>query len=308
VISNVSNLALLMWGFLGFIVMALYSANLTANLTISQIMSRINNVNDLQGRSVATWTDYQDELANSYRLQTIGFPWDNKEHEEIMVDGLVRGDYDALILDYSTLSVIDADNCETRLLPSQFDVTDQTVGFPKSSWQREGLLDAYDLALRELKEFGTIEKLQNEYIYLPLAECKSGDTSTGYTSVSWEQVAGLWIILGATVGFGCLWIVSYRLWIVFKDTLWFRRMFPCFCAKDRKNVVGHILQRMKSQTSGRLETSIASDCYRCNSLMKDRNMQEFDSSQSSRDLQTQLSRIAVQLDQILDNLSHGHGK
>lgn len=308
VISNISNLALLMWGFLGFIVMALYCANLTANLTISQILSRISNVNDLQGRSVATWKDYQEELVNSYRLETIGFPWDNTEDEAVMVDGLVRGDYDALVLDYSTLAVIDADNCKTKLLPSQFDLIDQSVGFPKSSWQREGLLDTFNLALRELKEFGTIEDLQNEYIYLPLAECKSGDTSTGYSSVSWEQVAGLWIILGATVGFGCLWIISYRLWLVCKEKVWFRKMFSCFYSntKDRKGIVGHILQQMKSQTSGRLASEIA--CHRCNSARMDHRMQEFDTSQSPKDLQGQLSSIAVQLDHILDNLSHGHGE
>lgn len=44
----------ILWGFVGIIFVALYTANLTANLTVEQIESRIAGPDDLYGKSVVT--------------------------------------------------------------------------------------------------------------------------------------------------------------------------------------------------------------------------------------------------------------
>jgi polar amino acid transport system substrate-binding protein len=62
----VSRSVAILWGFAGIIFVALYTANLTATLTVDQIEGRINGPNDLYGKSVCTVsnTTSSDYLAN----------------------------------------------------------------------------------------------------------------------------------------------------------------------------------------------------------------------------------------------------
>eukprot|EP00890_Picochlorum_soloecismus_P002632 jgi/Picsp_1/336/NSC_00335-R1_glutamate-gated kainate-type ion channel receptor subunit 5 len=252
-----ANLTFLVWNFTGFIVMALYCANLTSNLTISQIQADIRSVEDLSGKSVGTWDDYVDVLRKDYKIFAEGYPWNDAQDEKFMLRGLLDGDFDALVLDYSTLSVMDSASCETRLIPTQFNLFDFAVAFPKSAANRTDMIKAYNNALRNLKEFGTIELLQNRYLSLGIQDCKSGKTGTNRSSVTWDQVAGLWIILGVTVGIGILLVLAYRIWNVKKSRLyqkpWFQRMFPFLCVP--KNVLANTMKKLQSQTSQRSQYS-----------------------------------------------------
>jgi len=257
VLSIAANLTFLVWNFTGFIVMALYCANLTSNLTISQIQADIRSVEDLSGKSVGTWDDYVDVLRKDYKIFAKGYPWNDVEDEKIMLRGLLDGDFDALVLDYSTLSVMDSASCETRLIPTQFNLFDFAVAFPKSAANRTNMIKSYNNALRNLKEFGTIELLQNRYLSLGIQECKSGKTGTNKSSVTWDQVAGLWIILGVTVGIGAFLVLVYRIWNKKKSTLyqkpWFQRIFPCLCVP--KHFLASTIEKLQSQTSQRSHNS-----------------------------------------------------
>lgn len=60
-----------LWGYVGIIFVALYTANLTANLTVEQIEGRINGPDDLYGKSVATvagttTADYLNSIGVGY--------------------------------------------------------------------------------------------------------------------------------------------------------------------------------------------------------------------------------------------------
>ena len=242
--STAANITAIVWSFLVFILMALYSANLTANLTVSQLNNNIQGVQDLKGRRVASWSGYEEPLSK-YGITITPFPWDNSDDEKAMVQALLDGTVDALVLDSSALKILDADNCDTMLVGQEFDKVDQTVGFSPQTFENEVFVDAYNLAIRLLIETGVIERLENEYIDVPLADCKQSGVQDGYSVVQWGEVAGLWVILGAAVGLGILLIICYRIWRHFKPSLikktWFRRMFP-FLVPD--TAVGRSLRNM----------------------------------------------------------------
>lgn len=246
VISFAANLTFLIWNFTGFIVMALYCANLTSNLTISQIQSDIRSVDDLSGRKVGTWNDYVEDLQKDFKIFAQGYPWDNKEDEKVMLDALLQGDVDVLVLDYATLTVLDSASCDTRMIPTQFNLFDFAVAFPASAANRTSLMRDYNDALRNLKEFGSVEILLNKYLSVGGLECKTGKTQSGKSYVTWDQVAGLWIILGGTVGLGVLLVIVYRICDARSGG------YGCCKPKQKRtNMLTNTLQKMKSQKSRR---------------------------------------------------------
>jgi ABC-type amino acid transport substrate-binding protein len=240
VLSLAANLTLLIWNFTGFVVMALYCANLTSNLTVSQIQSDIRGPGDLSGRAVGTWSPYKPDLQKDYKLVAKGYPWDNTEDEVVMLNALLQGELDALVLDYSTLTVMDASTCDTRLVPVQFNLFDFAVAFPSSASNRTNFLKDYDNALRTLKEFGTTEELLDKYLSQEGIECKTSKTETGNSYVTWDQVAGLWIILGGVVGVGIVLVIAYRIHDRYKG----KRV-------RAHGVLANTMQKMKSQKSRR---------------------------------------------------------
>jgi len=245
VLSFAANLTILIWNFTGFIVMALYCANLTSNLTISQIQSDIRGVDDLSGRAVGTWSAYVSDLQKDFKVFAKEYPWDNTDDEKVMFNALLQSDIDALVLDYATLSVMDSSSCETRLIPTQFNLFDFAVAFPASAANRTNLISDYNNALRNLKEFGTTEILINKYLSDAGLECKSGKTQTGKSYVTWDQVAGLWIILGGTVGIGLILVVGYRMGEA--------GLLRCCQPKQqqRTNILANTIMKMKAQKSHR---------------------------------------------------------
>lgn len=235
--SIAANITGLVWSFVVFILMALYSANLTANLTVSQLTNTIRDVGDLPGRAVASWSGYEDSLRDKYKVQIIPYPWADVADERKMAEDLVNGLVSAVVLDDSALRSLDADNCDTMIIGQQFDVFDQTVAFPRSTWKNTDFMDAFNIRMRQLLQAGEIENLKEEYIDVQLASCKTDNVDNQYSVVTWKEVSGLWVILGSAVGLGILLIILYRLWLYAKPSLlekaWFRTVFPFLVPKSR---------------------------------------------------------------------------
>lgn len=237
--STAANVVGLTWSFTVYILMALYTANLTANLTVTQINNNIQGVSDLPGRAVASWEGYADDIKQQYGVNVVPYAWDGASDEEKMVNDLVKGLVVAVVLDDSALRSIDASNCDTMIVGSQFDVFDQTVGFPEATWKNYEFIDAFNLNIRRLLESGEIERLQNEFIQVDLADCKTSSVQNTYSSVSWAEASGLWFILLMAVVAGFLLVIVYRVWLSYKDRLtskhWFQKCFPFLVEKSALN-------------------------------------------------------------------------
>jgi hypothetical protein len=208
-----ANLTAILWSFLVFILMVIYSANLTANLTVSQFKNDIHGLEDLPGKAVASWEGQIDEL-KKYNIAAMGMPWNGVEDEVKMIDTLKSGLVKALVFDSSLLEIYDATDCATMLVGDYFDLRDQCTAFAPNTWQNyPGFVDAFDTAmLTVVQGTGGIEELTKRFITIPRAACKNNDLSSGYSSVSIQEVSGLWVILSIAVLFSGIIVICYRLW------------------------------------------------------------------------------------------------
>jgi len=122
------------WSFLAFIVMSLYNAALTANMTIEQLSALPRRMSDLATLRVGSWVDYNETLLQ-YGINVVPFPWESEEDEQVMLDALVSGEIDALVLDETALRILDANNCSTVLLEGipPIQVLGQTTAFAKGT-------------------------------------------------------------------------------------------------------------------------------------------------------------------------------
>lgn len=122
------------WSFLAFIVMSLYNAALTANMTIEQLSALPRRMSDLATLRVGSWVDYNETLVE-YGIKVVPFPWETEEDEQVMLDALVSGEIDALVLDETALRILDANNCSTIILEGipPIQVFGQTTAFAKGT-------------------------------------------------------------------------------------------------------------------------------------------------------------------------------
>jgi len=129
------------WSFLAFIVMCLYNAALTANMTIEQLSALPRRMSDLATLRVGSWVDYNESVRGpqcarpdsatmprshsrsapsrqllEYGIEIVPFPWEDTTDEIKMLDALVSGEIDALVLDEPALRILDANNCSTMII------------------------------------------------------------------------------------------------------------------------------------------------------------------------------------------------
>jgi hypothetical protein len=208
-----ANLTAILWSFLVFILMVIYSANLTANLTISQFKNDIRGLQDLPGKAVASFVGHQEELKR-YNIASMGMPWDDEADERAMIDTLKSGLVRALVFDSSLLKIYDATDCDTMLVGEEFDLHNQCVAFPPKTWQDyPGFVDAFNIAMLGVAQgTGGMQELLERFITVPPAACKSSDLASGFSTVTLQEVAGLWIILAISIIVGALIVIFYRLW------------------------------------------------------------------------------------------------
>jgi hypothetical protein len=95
------------------IMVAIFTANTSANLTASRLSSRITGVQDLPGKRVGTWDDleYLGDLARR-GVQARGLPWNDGMDQEAMLEAVRNGTLDALVLDSYVLQFAAASTCD----------------------------------------------------------------------------------------------------------------------------------------------------------------------------------------------------
>ncbi|WP_319437168.1 transporter substrate-binding domain-containing protein [Mycobacterium sp. RTGN5] len=89
----------ILWGFAGIIFVALYTANLTANLTVEQIENRIGGPDDLYGKSVVTVAN----TTSSDYLQNMGIGFTPMPTIDDCYRAIEQGGQDAIVFDAPVL-------------------------------------------------------------------------------------------------------------------------------------------------------------------------------------------------------------
>ena len=178
------------WGILWMVLIIYYFASIAANMTANLIQSNIQTVKDLQGRKVATWTGYISTLSD-YGVNAVGLPWVDKESEMAMFDAVRSGEYDALVIDGVLASHYAVPDCQLDVLQPQFELYDQSVGF-RPGLENSRLLYVFNKAILKLIEDGDQEELIATYMNPLASEC---NVSANVSTLTFKDVAGLWIIL-----------------------------------------------------------------------------------------------------------------
>lgn len=241
--SVAGNMVGWFWSFAAFIVMSLYNAALTvrqtvcwiacatpcpihapthaltppstivgqANMTIEQLNSLPQRIDDLSALRVGTWEPYAEWLLE-YGIVAVPFEWESTEDERIMMDALVGGEIDALVIDEPSLRHLDAYNCSTVIVETirPVGVQGQHTAFPANV--SSDTVGAFNVALRQLLDEDQLTDLRDEFIYVEGLPCKSSAVNENFMRVTWNDVAGLWVMLGISIAFGLLMVTSYRLW------------------------------------------------------------------------------------------------
>lgn len=224
----------------------MYTANLTANLTLTRIKNDIHGLKDLPGKAVGSWENYAAEM-RKYNLAIVPFKWDNADDELKMIQALKEGLIKAVVMPDQTLSLRDAVDCGTMIVGNQFSFTDESHAFPYASWfNAPNLILEYDQAIQRLLLDGAMEELQNRFIKIPQATCKTSSVNEGSVSkVEWQEVTGLWIMMFGALAIGILTVAAY--WFIkaakpwFNKQPWYRK--ACCMVSDDQSHWGETLSR-----------------------------------------------------------------
>ena len=228
--SNAANVLAFAWSFLVFILFALYTANLTANLTVTQLANDIKGLSDLPGQVVGAPDWVAEDNLPKYNIKAVPYEWDGTpESTSGMIDAVTNGTLKALIMDANVLRGYDAQNCNTMLVGTEFDIVDAGTIFPPKT--PDEIVQAYSLALLQLQESTVFEEMYRRFINPKPASCKASDVQTTTSSVTWNEAAGLWVILGVGAGIGLLLVGNHWFlkWAVprLRKQPWFYRCCPC---------------------------------------------------------------------------------
>ena len=146
-----------------------------------------------------------------------------------MIEALTNGTIKALVSDAAVLRSKDAQNCGTVIVGAEFDISDAGPLFPAGT--PRALVEAYDRALLELQLGGIFQEMYARFISPKPASCKNLGVQDQTSSVTWQEAAGLWVILGVGAGIGLLLVGNHWLmkWAVprLRKQPWFYRCCPC---------------------------------------------------------------------------------
>jgi hypothetical protein len=178
------------------VLVTLYAATTTANVTAVALQTAIRGLTDLPGKAVVTWVDYVDDLAR-YGVAAAGMPWDDAgPAEDALVDAVRFGAAAALVLNRPFLLAKTAQMCDASVLPGDFAPANQAIAFP-AGFDSAPLFSVVNEALVLLGERGDALLLEQRYFDVPLPVCQEHESVDVEESIQFSQVAGLWIMLGA---------------------------------------------------------------------------------------------------------------
>lgn len=188
------RIVLFAWGLLVLIMVAVFTANTSANLTAVQLRSQIQTRGDLRDKEVITWVEYTGTLRD-YGVPSVGVPWSDSADEAAMLARLRNGSADALVQDKSFVEWVAATNCDLVAVPSSFHQWDMAIAY-SSRLPLDIVRVIDDAMLLAQDQDSVLEKLQSAYIAIPNA-CRRDDA--GPSQIRIKQIAGLWVLLALCV-------------------------------------------------------------------------------------------------------------
>lgn len=210
VTSQGARVAVLCFVFLALLTTSTYTANLAAFVTVNTIESRITGLGDLRGRAVGTSPIYIERLTK-YGIQAIPYPLNNGSDYLTWRTLVSTGELAALVRDTPALQWLANTDplCSVVVLPQAVEPFDYGIAFHKNT--SEGVVDAWSRAILVLQEDGTLQQLKDSWIVNPTQGCQViSAVNNNASAVRFQDLYGLWIILGAGIVMGALIMFTQR--------------------------------------------------------------------------------------------------
>ncbi|GBF92326.1 glutamate receptor [Raphidocelis subcapitata] len=204
------NIIVLAFAFMMLVLVSLYTAVTSSNLTANRLTSAITGVQDLPGKKVATWDD-EEYLTDLGRrgVNATGLPWEEEADQIAMFDSVANGTFDALVLDSYVLEYGTNSRCDVTVVGDVFDQYEAGMAFP-ANYSHPELIERINAALLLLKESGDMEDLFRKYVNPPEPFCKRTMAAGQGTQIGFRDVVGLWVLLAGGVAFAVIFIAAAR--------------------------------------------------------------------------------------------------
>ena len=216
-----ARVASLAFAFMSLILVNTYTANLAASLTIHSINTQITSVAQLRGKLVYTLPIYTQRIRSEYGIQAQSLTEFEGEESIANVSKLIiGGEITALIADAAiVLGYLNSyPGCDIGLLPNRLLDFQYAVAFPNST--TDEYVNLWSDALLQMMDTGVVTRLKQTFMPDVNYGCGTGDLSKYSQSASFHQLWGLWVILGAGVAVGVVFMVGVRWWRGRKNPEW----------------------------------------------------------------------------------------
>ncbi|GMH41002.1 hypothetical protein BSKO_08912 [Bryopsis sp. KO-2023] len=233
--SQSARIIVLGYAFMILIIINTYVANLAAFLTITNIDSTVRSVSDLIGKNVGTGTVYMNRLRrNGIVADTFASSMKAQAARELQ---LGQNNYDAVVYDEPWITFVAATwGCDLLSLKETFEPFDYAYALPRSA--NRILEEQFSRALVVLQEEGVMARLKDKFVGIEISDCPTHGEVSDTVAVRFNQLVGLWIVLG----------ICFALSVVFLVGKWLRIAWAMTMRSggDGKEKNLHILQRLST--------------------------------------------------------------
>ncbi|KAH8272441.1 hypothetical protein KR044_002068, partial [Drosophila immigrans] len=229
------------WGFFSLIIVASYTANLAAFLTVERMMNPIENADDLASQteilygtleSGSTMTFFRDSMIETYKKM-----WrvmDNKKQLAFTTtyeDGIRRvnqGNF-AFLMESTMLDYIVQRDCNLTQIGGLLDTKGYGIATPKGSPWR----DKISLAILELQEKGDIQILYDKWWKNTDETCtrKSSNKHSKANALGLDSIGGVFVVLIAGILIAFI-VAFFEFLINFRYHANAMRSKHCICNKN----------------------------------------------------------------------------
>ncbi|KAI8104821.1 hypothetical protein M9434_003373 [Picochlorum sp. BPE23] len=206
-----ARIVVIILAFVALILGASYTANLAAFLTL-QSFGNVNSVYDLQGLAVSAVPVYQPRLLTKYGLVTVEAKINSMVDIEAEADLVASGKLAAFLTDAEVIQYVVAKfpECRVRMLSNTIEPFDYGLAFnPRID---QSIVDEFSVAILELTEDGTIPRIGEDFLLEDSPCLKEGMSGDEISQISFEQVYGLWILIGGGMALGLIVVAGLRVY------------------------------------------------------------------------------------------------
>ncbi|GAQ91241.1 glutamate receptor [Klebsormidium nitens] len=209
VVSIPSRIITFVWCFVILLIVAMYTGNAAAILTASNVDVAVQSIDDLRGQS---WGAYVGTLGTMHRNGW--FPTKIYDgglvSETQFLEDLKTGVIQGVVWDFGFVDYITATSCNYVKVGGFLTEESRALAW----WQNasDALISQFNGHVLDLEESTDLKHLHDTFIAPPPASCNEQEASQ-ITKVTFREVSGLWIVLGATILFSlALAVISRYCW------------------------------------------------------------------------------------------------